>query len=420
MNQTIKISGSKFLSMFSLAIASLADGKSKINDMLINDDLITLINALEKIGVDTDFSYDKDAEKNEIKIIGSNGNIAPYLGEIYLQNSGTALRLMMCIANLGRGIYFLSGDARLKERQITDEIDTLSEIGMSMKAKNNMYPPVLIDAKGFHSRKIKIEKNINMKLLAALLITAPYGETDLEIETAVEIPDTSIVDITMEAMKTFGVQVSHDGYKYFKVENKKKYVSRDDITIEPDATIASYFFAIAAITCGRIRIDGINYFNTKQNDVKFVDILQQMGCYVAKGENFIEVYKNKNATLKGVEVDMTTMTNLTQLLAVVALQADTPTIIKGVKSIRHKKVDRIAAITSEFATIGAVIEDIDENTVKVIPSEKYNGNVLDTYNDYRTTMALSLAGTFIDDISIMDAQSVFKIYPDFFKTLEKL
>ncbi len=418
-DKTIDVSGSKAYSMHVLAIASLACGKTYIDNILINDDFLTFINALEKIGVESDFTYSSQKKSKDITIIGTSGHIAPYIGEIHIQNSSTSLNFLMSMLTLGSGVYFVSTGDKLKERPIDNMLSILRTMDVSIKSKNDHYPPVLINAMGFNGGQLHFTDKVYHQIISSLLITAPYAKKPLEIYFENGIDSPSYIDITLDSMKMFGVHVERDGDKYFKVNNNK-YQAPDKINIEPDATIAAHFFAIAAIIGGRARVNNINYSSSKQEHIKFVDILEQMGCNIKKESNFIEVSRDISKPIKGINIDMKNIKNLTQLLSIVALKAESQTIITNIKNLKYSEIDRIKITCSELKNIGAEIFEIDEDSIKIIPKEHYHGATIDTFNDYRTTMAFSLLGTFIDGISILDEHNVDKIHPHFFDMLDAL
>ncbi len=220
-------------------------------------------------------------------------------------------------------------------------------------------------------------------------------------------------------MKMFGVEVIRDGYKYFKVSNGIKYKSLDKIKIESDVAISIHYFAIAALVGGKVKIENIDYNNTKQDYIKFVDILASMGCDVVIESNFIEVSRDINKELQGITIDMKNMKTLTQLLSVVALRCSSETVIYNALTT-NDDIDRLEIIQSEFKNIGAIVEVLDEGSIKIIPQKTYNGSTIDTYNDYRTAMAFSLLGTFIEGIFILDEHSITKTYTDYFDVLDTL
>ncbi len=418
---TIDVAGAKVYGMNILAISSLAHGKTYIDNILINDDFLTFLNALEKLGICSDYTYSTRKQTKNISILGTSGNVAPYLGELHIQNSTTSLYFLMSMLNLGSGIYFISTGEKLQELQIVNMQNILSSMNANIRLKDDKYPPALLEAQGFAGGTIHFSKRINHQeqIIAPLLVTAPYGNRPLEIIFDDDSRVNTHIELTIDCMKKFGVEVETDDYKYLRVNNNQQYQAPEFIKIEPDVAIAVHFFAIAAIVGGSVRVDDINYYETKQEYIRFVDILEEMGCSVEKEKNYIQVSRDINKPLNAVHINMVNMKMLVQLLSVVALRCNGESTLTNCYSIEDG-IDRLEIISTEFKNIGATIERLDENTIKIIPQEHYRHATIDTYNDYRTAMAFSLLGTFIDGIYILDEHSIAKAYANFFDILDSL
>lgn len=411
---TVRLPGSKSYTNRALAVAALAKGESRLTNVLECDDTIFMIKALEKIGV----WINHNTEKQIAIVNGSDGHFLQYPGEIYVQNAGTAMRFLTTMLTLGNGAYLLSGNERMQERPISDLTDALIRMGAKVKAKNGKFPPVLVDANGYPGGTIRMPGNTSSQYISSLLISAPYARKPLRIEIEDELVSKPYIDMTIELMQTFGAYVENDAYRTFTVSNEAHY-SAADYAIESDASNASYFFAMPAITGGRVRVENISYERSKQGDVKFVDILEKMGCEVERGDNYIEVRKAPGKTLNAIDVDMTNMPDIAQTLAVVALQADGPTRIGGVHTLRIKETDRIQAIANEMKVLGINI-DTSDSEFTVYPAENPRGGRIETYDDHRMAMAFSLAGLFIDGITIAHPSCVNKTFPKYFKTFQRI
>ncbi len=418
---TLDVAGAKIYGMHALAISTLARGKTHIENILINDDFLTFLNALEKLGVESDYTYSSKKQTRDIIILGIAGQITPYLGELHIQNSRTSLYFLMSMLNLGSGIYCVSTGGKLKECCLVEVENILNSMGVNTKLKDEKYPPVLLEAKGFRGGKLHFDKRITNQeqVIAPLLVSAPYGENPLEITFEDDAKVNAHIDITIDCMKHFGVEVENHDYKLLRVNNNQEYTAPEKIKIEPDVAISVHFFAIAALVGGRVRIENINYYNTKQEYIRFVDILEEMGCTVVKDKYFIEVSRDINQELKPVHINMQNMKMLVQLLSVVALRCSGESILTNCFNMEDG-VDRLAIISSEFRNLGAYVERLDQNTIKIVPEKHYSPATIDTSNDYRTAMAFSLLGTFIDGIFILDQHSLTKTYASFFDVLDDL
>ncbi len=418
---TIDVAGAKIYGMHALAISALARGKTHIKNISINDDFLTFLNALEKRGVESDYTYTSRKQTRDIIIVGTAGELAPYIGELHIQNSRTSLYFLMSMLNLGDGICCISTGEKLRESSLVEVENILKSMEVNIRLKDEQYPPVLMETRGFRGGKIHFKERITNQeqVIAPLLVTAPYGENPLEIYFDEDAKINEHIDITIDCMKRFGVEVENDGYKYLRVNNNQEYQAPELITIEPDVAISVHFFAIAAIVGGRVRIENINYYDTKQEYIRFVDILEEMGCTVFRDKNFIEVSRDINQELKPVHINMQNMKMLVQLLSVVALRCSGESVLTNCLNTEDG-INRLNLISNEFKKLGASVERINENTIKIIPEQHYRSATIDTSNDYRTAMAFSLLGTFIDSIFILDKHSITKTYADYFDVLDNL
>ena len=247
----------------------------------------------------------------------------------------------------------------------------------------------------------------------SILMSSPYAKKDVLIKVNGELTSRPYIDLTIDLMRIFGVNVENNSYSSFFIKSGNGYKARE-YTIESDMTSATYFFAAAAITGGKVKVKNIN-ISTMQGDIKFVDILKKMGCIVLKGENFIEV---EGGGLTGINVNMNEMPDAVQTLAVTSLFAKGETRITGVSNLRIKETDRIKALATELSRLGAQVRELDDGLV-IIPGKMQAAEIV-TYDDHRMAMSFSLAGLKIHGIRIKNPGCVNKSFPDFFKKLESL
>jgi 3-phosphoshikimate 1-carboxyvinyltransferase len=410
LHATVRVPGSKSLTNRALLIASLANGRTRLTNALFSDDSCYFAKALQTLGLDVRL----DEPNNEMTIIGLGGTIPSKKAELFIGNAGTAARFLSAFLTLGSGEYVLDGDARMRERPIQDLIDALNQLGVELEAKNNC-PPVEIFARGLPGGKTKIAGNISSQFLSALLMVAPYARSVVEIEVVTELNSKPYVDMTLSIMKDFGVEVEHQTYERFIV-HPASYLPITNYSIESDASAASYFFAAPAICGGTIHVENISR-ESKQGDIAFLDILQQMGCTVKEGENFIEVTGAN--TLMGVDTDMRDISDTAQTLAAIAPFASSPTRIRGIASARVKETDRVHATCTELLRLGVRVEE-HEDGMTIYPCDKLQPATIQTYNDHRMAMAFSLIGLRVDEIVIENPSCVSKTFPNFFDVLDTL
>jgi 3-phosphoshikimate 1-carboxyvinyltransferase len=249
-------------------------------------------------------------------------------------------------------------------------------------------------------------------------MVAPYARRDVLIRIEGEFISRPYVDMTIGVMRSLGVEVlaSDDGSR-FVIASTQRYAPQE-ITIEPDASAATYFWAAAAITGGRVDVTGLTR-RALQGDVGFVDVLERMGCRIAAGDDRLGVQGPPAGRLRGVDVDLNAMPDTAQTLAVVALFAEGPTRIRRVANLRIKETDRLAALESELLRLGAAVEIIDDDLL-ITPPESVKPATIETYDDHRMVMSFALAGLAADGIVIRNVDCVSKSFPDFFETLAGL
>ena len=410
LSATVRVPGSKSLTNRALLIAALANGNTRITNALFSDDSKYFAKALKTLGFDVQL----DEANSEMVLTGLGGRIPSNKAELFIGNAGTAARFLSAFLTLGNGKFVLDGDSRMRERPIGDLIDAFHQLGVELEATNNC-PPVEIFAKGLPGGKTKIAGNISSQFLSALLMVAPYAKSPIEIEVTTELNSKPYVDMTIEIMKDFGVQVERKNYERFVIK-PSSFFALSPCLIESDASAASYFFAAPAICGGTVCVENISR-NSKQGDIAFLDILQQMGCVLREDSNSIEVTGARS--LKGVDVDMRDIPDTAQTLAAIAPFASAPTRIGGIASARLKETDRVHATCTELTRLGIRVEE-HEDGMTIYPCDKIQPATIQTYNDHRMAMAFSLIGLRFDGVIIENPSCVSKTFPDYFEVLDGL
>lgn len=415
LDASVSVPGSKSQTNRALLIAALADGITRLNNALFSDDSLYFVNALQKLG----FSINLNPQTRQMTINGLDGNIPAEQASLFIGNAGTAARFLTAFLALGKGTYTLDGIARMRERPLEDLVDALALLGANVAPvrldKTSVYLPVEITASGIKGGQTSIAGNVSSQFLSALLMTAPYAQTPVEIEITTELNSKPYVDMTLAVMSDFGVTVERDGYKRFKIQ-PAHYSPLAAYTIESDASAASYFFAAPAVCGGTVRVENINP-QCKQGELRFIDVLAQMGCVVEDAQNSISVTGPDQ--LRGVDVNMNDFPDTAQTLAAIAPFASSPTHISGIASARVKETDRITAVCTELQRIGVRVDEHDDG-MTIYPVDQIKPGIVKTYKDHRMAMAFSLIGLRASGIMIEDPGCVTKTFPNFFQVLEKL
>lgn len=410
LDATVRVPGSKSLTNRALLIAALAEGKTRLTNALFSDDSRYFAGALQALGFDVQL----DEPGREMTITGLGGRISSPKAELFIGNAGTAARFLSAFLTLGHGEYILDGDARMRERPIGDLVAALVQLGADVEAANHC-PPVRIKAAGLTGGKTKIAGDISSQFLSALLMVAPYATAPIEIEVVTELNSKPYVDMTIAIMKDFGVEIERDAYRRFMIR-PSFFFPLSCYSIESDASAASYFFAAPAICGGTVRVENISR-TSRQGDIAFLDVLEEMGCLVEESDRCLSV--TAGPSLNGVDVDMRDIPDTAQTLAAVAPFASSPTRIRGIASARRKETDRIHATCTELARLDVYVQE-HEDGMTIYPCRTFQPAQVQTYNDHRMAMAFSLIGLRVPGISIENPSCVSKTFPDFFEVLDTL
>jgi 3-phosphoshikimate 1-carboxyvinyltransferase len=415
---TARVPGSKSLTNRVLLISALTNGRTRLTNALFSDDSRYFAKALQTLG----FDIQLDEPSLEITVTGLGGVIPARKAELSIGNAGTAARFLTAFLTLGSGEFIVDGEPRMRERPIGDLVDALTQLGAKLDATNNCLP-VEIKASGLRGGKTKIAGNISSQFLSALLMVAPYAKSPVEIEVTTELNSKPYVDMTIAIMQDFGIEIQRKDYQSFSVPLTNYQLPVPDLeslipsySVEPDASAASYFFAAAAICGGTVRVANLSR-QSKQGDIAFLEVLEQMGCTIMENENNIEVTGSRS--LFGVDVNMRDIPDTAQTLAAIAPFGSTSTRIRGIASARLKETDRIHATCMELARLGVRVEE-HEDGLTIHPCETICPATIQTYNDHRMAMAFSLIGLRVPGVTIENPSCVSKTFPGFFNVLETL
>jgi len=406
----VRVPGSKSFTHRVLIAAALAEGESHIEGALFSRDTELTAAALTQFGA----KIKANAEKFSFAVKGTGGSLLPAATDIFLENSGTSMRLLAAIAALGQGDYIFDGSERMRQRPMAELLTALTQLEIPAKSlQDNGCPPIRIGGGFVTGGPVAIDCGISSQYLSGLLLMAPLTRDGLEIEVIKGPVSRPYVDLTLSVMQRFGVEVEHQGYTYFRVSGGQSYQS-GNYAVEPDCSQAGYFWAAAAISGSEIKVLGINQ-DSDQGDLGFIRVLEKMGCQLSFTTDGITV---TGGPLKAITVDMGDMPDLVPTLAVVAAFAEGTTLMTNVAHLRAKESDRLAAVASELSNIGIKAEYGPDSIA--VTGGRPIGAQIKTYDDHRIAMSFSLAGLRIPGIKIEDEDCVGKSFPNYWSVFNSL
>ncbi|MEA1991832.1 MAG: 3-phosphoshikimate 1-carboxyvinyltransferase [Thermodesulfobacteriota bacterium] len=402
----IRVPGSKSITQRALVVASLAGGKSELKGPLDSEDTQFLRNALSCLGISI-----KD-KGTDWTVEGQGGRILPVSQDLYLGNNGTGIRFLTSLVALGQGTYRLTGTRRMAERPIGPLLEALRAWGAEARSvENTGCPPVEIRAHGLDGGETLLSASKSSQYLSSLLLVAPIARNPAKITLDGLLVSRPYVDLTLAVMAAFGVKVQDEGDSFLvphMTYKAKKY------QIEGDASSASYFWAAAAVTGGKITVENVPQ-DALQGDAAFADLLVGMGCSVKKDPEGVTVQGPSCGALKAIEVDMGRWPDMVPTLAVVAVFASGTTVIKNVAHLRIKETDRLKAVAQELSKIGATVKELEDGLIIEGARDMQRGSMIDTYDDHRIAMAFAVAGLRVPGIRIKDPDCIRKSFPSFWQ-----
>ncbi len=409
----ITLPGSKSISNRTLLLAALASGNTEIRDVLASDDTARMLESLTKLGVKLD-----QIGEHDWRVHGCAGNFHNKQADLFLGNAGTAFRPLTAALAFSNGDYQLSGVARMHERPIGDLVDALQQAGANISYLGQPgFPPLKIaPAQADLSLPIKIRGDVSSQFLTALLMALPLSKQQASIDVVGELISKPYIEITLNLMAKFGVQVERDGWQRFSIAANSVYTSPGHICVEGDASSASYFLA-AGVIAGSVTVDGIGQHSI-QGDVRFAEALSLMGGEISYGENHITAKKANK--IKAIDLDCNHIPDAAMTLAILALFADGTSTLRNIASWRVKETDRLTAMATELRKVGAAVVE-GSDYLQITPPTAIKANaVIDTYDDHRMAMCFSLVSLAGVPITINDPACVNKTFPDYFSCFAKI
>jgi 3-phosphoshikimate 1-carboxyvinyltransferase len=418
----VKLAGSKSISNRVLLLAGLAEGVTRVHDLLDSDDTRVMLDALRTLGCGA-------AQNGDVlEVCGLGGKLAVHDAKLFLGNAGTAMRpltaALALLAARDGGRFELSGVPRMHERPIGDLTDALRQLGCRIDALGAAgYPPLALSGPSTlaMSEPIRVRGDVSSQFLTALLLALPLVSADDAIAITVEgeLISKPYVEITLALLARFGISIEREGWQRFVVPANSAYRSPGDVHVEGDASSASYFIALGAIAATKkpVRIEGVGH-DSIQGDIRFIDAARAMGADIRTEANAVEVRRGA-WPLKAITLDCNHIPDAAMTLAVMALYADGPTTLANIASWRVKETDRLTAMANELRKLGASVQE-GPDWLRIAPPAEWHAAAIHTYDDHRMAMCGSLAAFGGVAVRILDPACVAKTFPDYFETLFKV
>lgn len=425
---SVQLPGSKSISNRVLLLAALSQGSTTIHDLLDSDDTRVMLQALQQIGCVVEPAAVVPGQP--LRITGLGGKLpSADLHQLFLGNAGTAMRPLTAALSLLGGNFEMSGVPRMHERPIGDLVDALRQLGCQIDYLGNEgYPPLRIAPADLsqldRSQPIRVRGDVSSQFLTALLMALPLiaQQQAVHIEVVGELISKPYIHITLELLARFGIVVANDNWQRFTIPAGSRYQSPGEVYVEADASSASYFIALGAISTGARGQNGIKVLgvgkDSIQGDIRFVEAAQAMGAVVESGPNWLHISRG-SWPLKAIDLDCNHIPDAAMTLATMALYATGSTTLRNIASWRVKETDRIAAMACELRKLGATVEegpDFIRITPPAQPSD-WKAASIHTYDDHRVAMCFSLAAFNPAGlpVRIQDPKCVGKTFPDYFE-----
>ncbi|ABM38097.1 bifunctional 3-phosphoshikimate 1-carboxyvinyltransferase/cytidylate kinase [Polaromonas naphthalenivorans] len=418
---TVCLPGSKSISNRVLLLAALSHGQTTVHDLLASDDTAVMLTALEQLGCTVVQSG------NTAVIGGLGGQLVQRKAALFMGNAGTAMRPLTAALALLGGEFELSGVPRMHERPIGDLVDALRQLGCAIDYLGNEgFPPLRLRPGVLKlDDAIRVRGDVSSQFLTALLMALPLvAQQAIRIEVVGELISRPYIEITLNLLKRFGIQVEREGWQRFTIPAGSQYQSPGEIHVEADASSASYFIALGAIAaCAKgindIKIMGVGA-DSIQGDIRFIEAARMMGAKIDSTPNSLQISRGA-WPLKAIDLDCNHIPDAAMTLAVMALYADGTTVLRNIASWRVKETDRIAAMACELQKLGATVEE-GADYLKITPPAQagaWKPAVIHTYDDHRIAMCFSLAAFNPAElpVRILDPKCVAKTFPDYFEAL---
>ena len=406
----VSLPGSKSITNRALVCAALADGTSTLRNALHADDTEAMVDGLRALGAE----IETDWGRGRLVVSGTAGLPVSDVAIIDARQSGTTARFLLPVAGLGGGHRRVDAANRMRERPMAEVLDAVRALGAQVHdvgAPGHL--PVEVVGGTLAGGEVAVHGDVSSQFLSGLLLAGPAMPSGLTARLVGGLVSQPYVDMTTAVMATFGARVERPDRETWVVAPQTYRAAHP--TIEPDASAASYVFAAAALLGGRATVLGLGD-GSLQGDLAFVDVLAQMGATVERATDHTTL--TGGGSLRGIEVDMSQLSDTAPTLAVVAAFADGPTRVTGIGFIRGKETDRVGNVVAELRRLG--VDAVEEPDGFIVRPGPLRATTVQTYDDHRMAMAFALSGLRSHGVQIADPACVVKTFPGFWRLLDEL
>jgi 3-phosphoshikimate 1-carboxyvinyltransferase len=411
----VAVPGSKSIANRALVCAGLASGTSRLVNVPDGDDTVAMLAGLAALGANVDADVAAGGGTAVITGIADPAAIGP--ATVHAGLAGTTSRFLTAVAALGSSPVTIDGDPALRRRPFAPLHAALAGLGVTViPGDGEGRLPVTVEGPPTHGA-VAIPGDVSSQYVTALMLIGPLLPGGLRLRLTTPLVSRPYVAMTAAVMASFGV-TDVELHESWVVVDPDGYVG-SELTIEPDASSASYPLAIAAVRGGAVVVDGLGT-DSLQGDARFAELLAQMGCEVERGQRSTRVVRRPDAPLHGIDVDMADISDLVPTLATVALFAASPTRIRGVGFIRGKESDRLGDLACELRALGGEVDETEDGLLIHPSAARLHGASLATHHDHRLAMAFGVIATVVDGVEIADPQVVSKSWPSFWAMVDRL
>lgn len=399
---------SKSISHRAIMAAALANGTSRIDHVLMSEDVRATIEAVKSFGAD--IAVEQESEDGLFTVLVT-GNPKPEARDclVNCEESGSTVRFILPIIAIDAENCVITGNGRLVERPLTPYIDIFKEQGFEIEQGENQLP--LIISGDLKSGTFNIRGDISSQFITGLFFALPLLDGDSKIKLTRKLESKPYVDLTIEVLAEFGIEIEKESEDTFKIPGNQSY-RPTSISIRGDFSQAAFWFVNGLINKKTV-LRNISKEST-QGDFQIVEILNRIGGKVSFDEgnsDWISLPSNSHS----FDIDVSDIPDLVPILAIAAGLSKGITHLTGAKRLRYKESDRIRSTAEMLLSFGVAVEE-EEDGLIIHGTTQFNSAIINSFNDHRIAIAAAIgSGRATGPVVIENAHCVNKSYPNFWK-----